>query len=92
MVQVKVKVKFTLEQAANAQRGVQFCSFFNLSARWGLVVNATPRPLYPPVKTRYPLYRRLGGPQGRFGWVLKISVPLGFKPWTVQLIASHYTD
>jgi hypothetical protein len=24
--------------------------------------------------------------------VLKISVPLGFKPWTVQLIASHYTD
>jgi len=24
--------------------------------------------LYPPGKTRYPLYRRLGGPQGWSGW------------------------
>ena len=24
----------------------------------------------PPGKTRYPLYRKLGGPQGRSGWVL----------------------
>ena len=29
----------------------------------------------PPGKTRYPLYRRLGGPQGRYGRVLKISPP-----------------
>ena len=29
----------------------------------------------PPVKTRYPLYRRLGGPQGRSGHVQKISPP-----------------
>ena len=28
----------------------------------------------PPGKTRYPSYRRLGGPQGRSGQVLKISV------------------
>ena len=28
----------------------------------------------PPVKTRYPLYRRLGGPQGRSGLVRKISL------------------
>ena len=27
----------------------------------------------PPGKTRYPLYRRLGGPQGRSGWMQKIS-------------------
>jgi hypothetical protein len=27
----------------------------------------------PPGKTRYPLYRRLGGPQGRSGRVRKIS-------------------
>jgi hypothetical protein len=27
----------------------------------------------PPGKTRYPLYRRLGGPQGPSGWVRKIS-------------------
>ena len=26
----------------------------------------------PPVKTRYPLYRRLGGPQNRSEWVRKI--------------------
>jgi hypothetical protein len=30
---------------------------------WG--VSVTPRPLFTPGKTRYPLYRRLGGPQGR---------------------------
>jgi hypothetical protein len=27
----------------------------------------------PPGKTRYPLYRKLDGPQGRSGWVQKIS-------------------
>ena len=45
--------------------------FFNLSARWGWVVNAMPRPLYPREETRYPLYRRLGGLQGRSGRVRK---------------------
>ena len=35
-------------------------------------------------KTRYPLYkRRRGGPQGRSGWVRKISLPPGFDPRTV---------
>jgi hypothetical protein len=43
-------------------------------------------------KTRYPLYRRLGGPQGRFGQVRKISTPPGFHPRTVQRVASRYTD
>jgi hypothetical protein len=42
-------------------------------------------------KTRYPLYRRRGGPQGS-GRVRKISPPPRFDPWTVQHIASHYTD
>jgi len=32
----------------------------------------------PPGKTWYPLYRRLGGPQGRSGRVRKISPPAGF--------------
>jgi hypothetical protein len=40
----------------------------------------------------YPLYRRLGGSQGLPGWVQKISPLPGFNPWTVQPIASHYTD
>ena len=46
----------------------------------------------PPGKTRYPLYRRLGGPQGRSGQVRKISPPPGFDPQTIQLVASRYTD
>ena len=36
-------------------------------------VSVTPRPLFTPGKTRYPLYRRLGGPQGRSRQVRKIS-------------------
>ena len=48
----------------------------------------------PPVMTRYPLYRRLGGPQGRSGRVRKISPSpsAGFDPRTVQPVASGYTD
>ena len=33
----------------------------------------------PPGKTRYPLYRRLGRPQGQSGWVQKISPPTGIR-------------
>ena len=36
--------------------------------------------------------RMLGGPQGRSGRVLKISPPPGFDLWTVQSVASRYTD
>jgi len=43
----------------------------------------------PPGKTRYPLYRRLGGPQGRSG---KSCPPPGFDPHTVQPVTSLYTD
>ena len=42
----------------------------------------------PPGKTRYPLYRRLGGPQGRSGQVQKISPPPRFDPRTVQPVGS----
>jgi hypothetical protein len=42
----------------------------------------------PPGKTRYALYGRLGGPQGRSGRVRKISSPPGFDP---QPAASCYT-
>ena len=34
----------------------------------------------------------VGGPQGRFGWVRKISPTPGFDPWNVQPVASRYTD
>jgi hypothetical protein len=43
-------------------------------------------------KIRYPLYRRLGGPQGRSGWLWKILLPTGFDPWTIQPAVSHFTD
>jgi len=46
----------------------------------------------PSGKTRYPLYRRLGRPQGQSGRVWKLSPPPGFDPQTVQLIVSHYTE
>ena len=51
-----------------------------------------PGPSLPPGKTRYPLYRRLGGPKGRFGQVRKILPPPGFGPRTVQPLVSRYTD
>ena len=41
---------------------------------------------------RYPLYRRMCGPQGLSGRVRKISPPPGFDPGTLQLVASPYTD
>jgi hypothetical protein len=46
----------------------------------------------PPGKTRYPMYRRLGGPQGLSGRVRKISPSPGFGPPTFQLIASRCTE
>jgi hypothetical protein len=46
----------------------------------------------PPGKTRFPLYMRLGGQQGRYGRVRKISPLPGFGPRTVQPVASRYTD
>jgi len=45
----------------------------------------------PPRKTRYPSYRRLGGPQSRSGQVRKISHPTGFDPRTFQPVASRCT-
>jgi len=49
-------------------------------------------PLFTPGKEPLPIYRRLGGPQGRSGQVWKISPPPGFDTLTVQPVASRYTD
>ena len=76
---VKVKAKFSLQQAKKADVQLYFGNRHVL-------------PPYPQGKTRYPLYRRLGGPQGQSGRVQKIWLPPGFDPWTVQPIASRYTD
>jgi hypothetical protein len=45
----------------------------------------------PPGKTRYPLYRGLGVPQGRTGRVRQMPLP-GIELRTVKPITSRYTD
>ena len=51
----------------------------------GWVINATPRPLYAPDVTRYPMCRRLGGP-----WTgAENSPPPEFDLRTVQPVASR---
>ena len=46
----------------------------------------------PLVNTRFQFYRRLGGPQGRFGRVRKNSPPPGFDPLTFHAVASRSID
>ena len=58
----------------------------------GWVVTTTPGLFTTGKENRYPLYRTLGGPQGRPGWVRKISPPPAFDPRTVRPVASRYTD
>ena len=54
---------------------------------------STPHPgRFSPGKTRYPLYGRMVGPQGRTGQVRRISSPPAFDPRTFQPVASRYTD
>jgi len=65
--------------------------FFNLDSRLGGW--STPRSgrFSPRKLTWYPLYRRMGGPQGRSGRMRKISPLPGFDPQTDQPVASCYT-
>ena len=98
MIGKKVKVKCTLVQALRlctdrtvhrGSRGIALL-FHDHSTRRGEGTASRPGRSLPPGKTRYPLYRRLGGPQGRSGQVRKISPLPGFDPQTVQPVASHY--
>ena len=54
---------------------------------------SAPRPVRftPRKETQYPLYKRLGGSQGRFGHVRKISSQPRFDHRTVQSAASRCT-
>ena len=52
---------------------------------------ARPGRTLPPGKTRYPFYRKLGGPQGRSGRAENL-VPTGIRSRTVQSIVSRHTD
>jgi hypothetical protein len=89
---VTVKVKCTLVQALRlctgrtAHRGSRGIAvpFHDHGTRGGEGSASRPGSSLPPGKTRYPLYRRLDGRQGRYGQVRKISPPPGFDPRTVQ--------
>jgi hypothetical protein len=72
-IYVKVKVFMCLTKRRHAMKtcwgsgGIAPC-IINLVARWRWVVSFTPRRLYPRGENRrYPLVRRLGGPQSQFG-------------------------
>ena len=52
---------------------------------------ARPGCTLPPGKTRYPLYRRLGGPQGRSGRAENV-VPTGIRSRTVQPVVAIPTE
>ena len=93
-------IKCTLVQALwlctdrTTHRGVEvyLYSFMTKALEGGEGSASRPGRSLPPGKTRYQLYRRLGGPQGRSGQVRKISHTLGFDPQTVQPVASRYID
>jgi len=96
----KVKVMCTLVQALRLctgrtarrwSRGIALL-FLDYGTRRGEGSASRPGRFLPPEKTWYPVYRRLGGPQGRSGQVQKISSPPGFDPRTAQSVASRYAD
>jgi hypothetical protein len=54
---------------------------------------STPRPgRFTPGKDLIPIVQEVGWAPGRSRRVRKISPPPGFVPWTVQPVASRYTD
>ena len=85
-----VTVHYTYYQ--NTHTLQQLYSFMTTALEGGEGSASRPGRSLPPGKTRCPLYRRVGGPQGRSGQVRKVSPPPGFDPRTVQPVASRYTD
>ena len=89
----KVKVKFSRYRSGVAQRvgrGIAVL-FHNRGTRKGWVVISTLRPHFTPKMTRYPFYRRLGGPQGWSGRA-KNLIPTGIRSRAVHPVVSRYTD
>jgi hypothetical protein len=92
------KVKCTLVQALSLctgrtaqkrSRGIALL-FLDRGTRRGEGSASRPGRSLPTGKSRYPLYRGLGGLQSRSGQVRKISSPPRFDPRTVQPVASRY--
>ena len=70
---------------------VYLCSSMTVALEVSEWSEASPGRTLLPGKTRYPYYRRLGGPQGRSGRAENL-VPTGIRSRTVQPVVSHYTD
>jgi hypothetical protein len=58
----------------------------------GWVIIAIPGRFIPRKETHYPLYRRLGGPQGQAGRVRETSLPPGFDLRPIPTVASRSID
>ena len=95
-----IKVKYTLVQALRlctgrtghrGSRGIALL-FHDHGTRRGWGLASRPVRSLPPGKTRYPLYRSLGGPQGRSGRAKNLAPPPGIDPLTLQPVVSRYTD
>jgi hypothetical protein len=71
--------------AQRVGRGIALL-FHDRGTRRGEWSAARPGRTLPPGKTRYQLYRRLGGPQGRSGWAENL-VLTGIRSRTVQPVA-----
>ena len=89
---VQVKVKCSHYRPGVAQRvgrGIALL-FHGRGTRGGECWAARSGRTLPPGKTLYPIYRRLGGPQGRSGRAENL-VPTGIRSRTVQPVVSRYT-
>jgi len=80
------KVKGTRYRSGVAQRVGSYSSSMTAAIEGGEWSAACPGRTLPPGKSRYPLYRRLGGPQGRSGRSENL-VPTGIRSQTVQPVA-----
>jgi len=86
-----VKVKFTLWRPKGGVK-VHPYSFLNLGARWGWVVKATPRLLYPREGPGTYCVGGWVGPRAGLYGCGKSRLPPAFYPRTLQPVASRYTD
>ena len=87
---LKVLVNFTLEQGKKDQKHSSTLSL--TLALDGVGGQRHAQTALPPDKTRYTMYRRLGGPQDYSGRIRKISPPPGFDPRTVKPVPSLCTE
>jgi hypothetical protein len=87
---IKFLVKGKDKDSPVGSRGIGLL-FQDLAARRDERSAARPGRILPPKKARYPLYRRLGGPQGRSGRAENYALT-GIQSCALQSVVSPYTD